>query len=224
MPEHNKMQRRESSISSKADDEDYRIIHAARCGNLDSRGHHLRPPQVEPTQLPQVVTVSSLGELQGALIKRDARICFLEKELVDTRLQLALAKTAQDTLLMELNKTKLALAEATENSSVVAVSEEDDGIDKSSSQHRRASSAPSSYWHNLNPASCASGLRLLAGDLPSGSSASAMRRLSTNPAPDNIAWAGAMNCPEPPPARSTARPPARPRTRRRFPAVRPFPP
>ena len=55
------------------------------------------------------------------------------------------------------------------------------------SQHTRSANkdpSGSTYWQNLNPASCASGLLLLAGDLPSGpsttmnsSSASINRRL-----------------------------------------------
>ena len=84
-------------------------------------------------QIPPVVTVSALGELQSALIERDARISFLEKELVGTRMQLALAKTSEDQLLMKLNKMKLALAEATKNSrdSSISLVSEDDSSDES---------------------------------------------------------------------------------------------
>ena len=119
------MHRRKSSISSKGDD----------CF-LDSIGNQGQQPQVVPNgnqgqRPPQVIFVSALGELQSALIERDARIAFLEKELVDTRLQLALAKTSEDRLVMELNKANkmsLELAEATKrNSSICFVSEDDSG-------------------------------------------------------------------------------------------------
>lgn len=226
------MHRRKSSISSKGDD----------CF-LDSIGNQGQQPQVVPNgnqgqRPPQVIFVSALGELQSALIERDARIAFLEKELVDTRLQLALAKTSEDRLVMELNKANkmsLELAEATKRNSSICFVSEDDDSDRSArlstlSEQRPAVASPdevnkpgntirapvltrqirrdigtsrkrgadeepttnSSYWQNLNPASCASGLRLLEGDIASGGSIST-RRMSSNGVNNNIMWAPAMN-------------------------------
>ena len=218
-----KMHRRQSSISSKGDD----------CF-LDSIGLQGQPSSLQGQQIPQVVTISALGELQSALIERDARISFLEQELVDTRLQLALAKTSEDRLVMELNKmsaNKMSLELAEEatkrNSSICFVSEDDDSDrsarlsslsqqqpavaspdevnkpgdavqapvltrqirhDISTSRKRSVEEEPStnsSYWQNLNPASCASGLRLLECDIASTD--------ASNGVNNTIMWAPAMN-------------------------------
>ena len=224
-----------SSISSKEYDD---------C-HLESSGHHGQPSSLQGQRPPQVVTVSEIGDLKSSLRAKDARIAFLEKELVDTRLQLALAKTSEDRLVMELNKMSankmsLELAEATKrNSSICFVSEDDSGSSDRSARlsslteppavaspdevnkpgdtirvpmltrpvHRTLSNSGrkrgveeepitnSSYWQNLNPASCASGLRLLEGDMASGGSSANVpttRRLS-NGVNNTIMWAPAMN-------------------------------
>ena len=121
--EEGKRHRRQSSISSNGDD----------CF-LGSSGLQGQPSRLQGHQLPQVVTVSSISELQSALIERDARISFLEKELVDTRLQLALAKTSEDQLLMELHNMSL---EATRNSPICLVSEDNSGSDRCIWRHQR---------------------------------------------------------------------------------------
>lgn len=74
-----------TSLSSK--DDDYL---------LSNSGHAQRD------LLPQVVTVSGLNELQNTLRERDNRIAFLEKELIETRLQLASSKTREDQLSLKL--------------------------------------------------------------------------------------------------------------------------
>ena len=185
--EEGKRHRRQSSISSNGDD----------CF-LGSSGLQGQPRRLQGQQLPQVVTVSSISELQSALIERDARISFLEKELVDTRLQLALAKTSEDQLLMELHNMRLELAEATRNSPICLVSEDGSGSDRSARlsslteppavatlppsrpAHRTLSISQkrtvdededpfNSLWHKApNPTSSSSGRRLLEGDEASG--------------------------------------------------------
>jgi len=70
----------------------------------------------------QVVTVSSVDELQSALRERDARIAFLERELVETRVQLAEKKSSEDTLKLELSKANLALSKLNSPSNVANVS------------------------------------------------------------------------------------------------------
>ena len=221
--EEGKRHRRQSSISSNGDD----------CF-LGSSGLQGQPRRLQGQQLPQVVTVSSISELQSALIERDARISFLEKELVDTRLQLALAKTSEDRLVMELNEMSSELAEATKrNSSICFVSEDDSGssdrsaglsslteppaVESSGEVNKKGNiiraplhSSPvchtlrtsrkrgteeepttnSSYWQNLNPASCASGLRLLEGDIASGGSSANV------PTTQNADWG--VTAPPPP--------------------------
>lgn len=57
-----------------------------------------------------MVTVSSLDDVQAAVRERDARIAFLESELIETRLQLASAKTSEDRLMLQLNRMSQALA------------------------------------------------------------------------------------------------------------------
>ena len=113
--EEGKRHRRQSSISSNGDD----------CF-LDSSGLQGQPSSLQGQWPPQVVTLSEIGDLKSSLRAKDARIAFLEKELVDTRLQLALAKTSEDRLAMNLSKMSLALSQATKNSSTHLISEDDD--------------------------------------------------------------------------------------------------
>ena len=220
--EEGKRHRRQSSISSNGDD-----------WFLDSSGLQGQPSSLQGQWPPQVVTLSEIGDLKSSLGAKDARISFLEQELVDTRLQLALAKTSEDRLVMELHNMNLELTEAKRTSSICFVSEDDDSDrsarlsslseqqpavaspdevnkpgdavqapvltrqirhDISTSRKRGAEEEPStnsSYWQNLNPASCASGLRLLEGDFAPGGSIST-RRMS-NGVNNNIMWAPAMN-------------------------------
>ena len=116
--EEGKRHRRQSSISSNGDD----------CF-LDSTGLQGQPSSLQGQRPPQVVTLSEIGDLKSSLRAKDARIAFLEKELVDTRLRLALAKSSEDQLVMELHNMNLALSRATKNSPTHLISE--DGSDRS---------------------------------------------------------------------------------------------
>ena len=95
-----KMHRRQSSISSKGDD--YLLD-----DNIGQSGGRNSCWERQP---PRVVTVSARTELQSSLRQRDARIALLEQELVNSRLQLASAKTTQDNLSLELSRTRSELA------------------------------------------------------------------------------------------------------------------
>eukprot|EP00571_Detonula_confervacea_P015682 CAMPEP_0172297706 /NCGR_PEP_ID=MMETSP1058-20130122/623_1 /TAXON_ID=83371 /ORGANISM="Detonula confervacea, Strain CCMP 353" /LENGTH=348 /DNA_ID=CAMNT_0013006881 /DNA_START=92 /DNA_END=1138 /DNA_ORIENTATION=+ len=74
---------------------------------LDSRHDENQPPQV--------VTVSAIDELKSALRNRDVQITIMEKELIETRLQLAFAKTSEDRLKLQLHKIGLASVKATQD-------------------------------------------------------------------------------------------------------------
>ena len=93
-----------TSISSKGDD---CLLDDDNNGQSDDRS------SCRERQPPQVVTVSdsAVTELKRSLRERDARVAFLEQELVSSRLQLASAKTAEDNLLLELSHTAHALAD-----------------------------------------------------------------------------------------------------------------
>jgi len=198
----------------------------------------------EDRQIPNVVTLSTIVKAQSTLWReRDDRIAFLEKELVETRLQLASAKTLEDQLFLKLHKMGLALAKATkistseqreeprevgtdddvrrfsvqsqpylvrtispeppavsyhEGSTVRATENSTEPREVSSDEgytlrlplenfrvplgkpiishglkpnlsysRRKRDTVPDSSWHHLNPGSCASGLDLLNGLMPS---------------------------------------------------------
>ena len=92
-----------TSISSKGDD----------CLLDDDNGQSADRKSCRERQPPQVVNVSdsAVTELKRSLRERDARVAFLEQELVSSRLQLASAKTAEDNLSLELSHTTQALAD-----------------------------------------------------------------------------------------------------------------
>ena len=80
------------------------------------------------------------GELFGILRDREERVTFLERELVETRLQLAIAKTSEDNLLHEAKKLRFHLKKGGRSEV-----QEDQDNDASATDFQRTLSLP----HNV---------------------------------------------------------------------------
>lgn len=153
--------------------------------------HHIHHAQEEPSASDQVAghdeeVPTTLVQSQ-TIQELEERIAFLEKELIETRLQLANARDSEECLKLEVSKLSRSnkancsssypsseedwLLPAGDENRYVVVSTDDPFSRNSSSSNKKNASSDKKQVHkarrtstktSLNPGSCSSGLNLLA--------------------------------------------------------------